>query len=80
MRVMVNHGRGMCGMDIDGKWRTAAETMVGWGLFTLPFWSHLADGIIKGGQVVASLTGGIIGVVGVYRLFFRKRRRRFDNP
>ena len=67
--------------DVDGvhaRIRALAETVAGFGLMSVPVWAHVMDDIIKGGQLITSVTGTIIGVYGVYRLFFRKKRRASD--
>jgi hypothetical protein len=77
--LQLHHGRGSLAMDIDGKWRAIAETLAGAGLVSVPFWSHIMDDVIKGGQVITAITGATIGLNGVYRLFFRKKRRKTDT-
>lgn len=64
---------------VSDKARALAETAAGFGLMSLPFWSHVLDGIVQGAHVVAALAGAVIGVNGVYRIFFRKKRRASDR-
>lgn len=75
----LHHGRGTLAMDIDGKWRAFVETLIGAGLVSVPLWSHVMEEIIKGGQLITAMTGALIGINGVYRLFFRTKRRKTDN-
>ena len=68
--------------DMDAmheRWRALLEMLAGMGLASLPFWSHLLESIITGAQAIATICGAVIAVSGVYRLFFRKQRRKSDS-
>ena len=75
----LHHGRGSLAMDIDGKWRALIETFAGMGLMSLPFWSKFLDDVVAGSHYVTAICGALIGIHGVWRLFFRNKRRKADK-
>lgn len=75
----LHHGRGTIAMDIDGKWRAFVETLAGMGLMSIPLWSKFLDDIVSGAHYVTAICGALIGLHGVWRLFFRNKRRKTDQ-
>ena len=65
--------------DLHDRWRAVAETFAGMGLFSMPWWSHLLEGVVVGSQAIAAICGAAIGISGVYRLFVSKHRRKSDD-
>lgn len=77
--LKLENGGGPSKMDLHERMRAFWETLAGLGLLSLPFWSHLTENIVAGAQVVTAICGAVIGVSGVYRLFFRTHRREMDR-
>lgn len=70
-------GGKMDGLHDNG--RAILETLAGAGLVSVPFWSHVMEDVIRGGQMITAITGAVIGLSGVYRIFFRTKRRKYDK-
>lgn len=48
-------------------------------LFSLKWWSPVLDQVVSGAHAVASITGAILGIYGLWKLVRRKRRRNLGS-
>lgn len=62
-------------MEHSEKLRHFWQAMLGGTLVTSGFWGPVLDHMVAGAHIVTALTGAVIGLHGVYRLFKPKRRR-----
>jgi hypothetical protein len=65
---------------IRDQYQSAGQSIIqilaGMGLTTLPVWAQQLEGWL---QLIVVLTGSILGVVGVYRLFFKHPPKHKDT-
>ena len=69
------------------NFRDVMETIMGWGIFSMPFWDHFVATASSGLHAIVLLTGAALGLNGFYRVFIKphlKRHRRstdeFEEP
>lgn len=51
------------------------EAFLGFGLVSMPLWSHPLDTVVSGAHAIASITGAIIGIHAVWRIFRGLKQR-----